>query len=121
MNIRRKIIDLAAMALPPSRQRIPLTEGLAHDIGLSRNELVEFASRGSEVAPRMERMARLFGIGDTAALFERWRNYDMVQACAACPHKRRCDQLLHSGNARPDEAGFCPNSDHYRTVATRAA
>lgn len=75
------------------------------------------ALRQIAVAPRMERMADLFGVAGALTRIERWRSDEMDARCAQCRRKPDCDALLSDRRAHPDDAGFCPNRDHFRLIA----
>lgn len=79
--------------------------------------LIDRALLHIEVAPRISRMAELFGVRDALPEIERWRGDEMAAACAACPHRVECAALLRSADARADGAGFCPNLAHFRAIA----
>lgn len=71
------------------------------------------------VAPRMERMATLFGAAEAMQDTETWRNRDMVERCLGCRHTDHCARVLGARQAGPEMAGFCPNAGHFRSLAAR--
>lgn len=80
---------------------------------------VQLALDQIAVAPRMERMATLFGAAAEMAGSEAWRSRDMTTRCIACRHTTDCARVLGAADADTTMAGFCPNVGHFRTLAAR--
>lgn len=120
MTIASRIVEAARRVLARDRLSRQLGSSMPHDIGVGGNELVDFAVQSIEAAPRMSRMRAVFGLKDRGPHVERWRNDEMVHACARCAHKQQCDRTLRGRAAAPGDVAFCPNRDHYATLAARA-
>jgi hypothetical protein len=85
----------------------------------TRTDPLTRALRQIAVAPRLERMAALFGADDAMTRIEGWRSDEMDALCAECRRKAACDALLADRGAHPDDTGFCPNHGHFREIAAR--
>lgn len=96
------------------------------DLGMSREQIVDFAMMPADTEQRMRTMAGIFGLTP----HEMRREYDaylhMVQTCGHCGVRRQCSETLaHADQAEPADCGFCPNArdfaDRAAMKATRAA
>ncbi len=82
---------------------------IAHDIGISKDDLVSMAKKGPNSAALLERMLVALGVNaeahkDAAVL------HDLQRLCVTCGHKQQCTHELASGNAAEHFRQFCPNA-----------
>jgi hypothetical protein len=89
------------------------------DLGMTRDQILDFASAPADTEQRMAAMARIFGLSMDELRREYATYLDMVQTCGHCSARRQCsDTLAHAAQAHPEDCGFCPNARDY---ADRAA
>lgn len=85
---------------------------IAHDCGISPEQLVELAKAGPHAADEMPEMMRTLLIDPTEvelrfrALFR-----DMQINCSRCHAKRQCRTDLKDGTAPTEFVDYCANSD----------
>lgn len=92
-----------------------LTELDLNDLGLSRDQLLDFLRMPQDITERVTAMAAIFGVSEA----DLKRNYpqwiDLLTTCGHCADRRSCRKVLDKADdARPEEATFCLN----RTVFT---
>lgn len=89
------------------------------DLGMTRDQILDFASVPADTEQRMATMAGIFGLSLDEVRREYATYLDMVQTCGHCGARRQCaDTLAHADESRPEDCGFCPNARDY---ADRAA
>ncbi|NML74052.1 hypothetical protein HHL25_07955 [Rhizobium sp. S-51] len=86
-------------------------QSIAHDCGISPDQLVELAKAGPHAADEMLEMMRALNI-DPAEVEMRLRAQfrDMQINCAHCASKGECRRDLANGNAAANFAQYCANS-----------
>lgn len=82
---------------------------IAHDIGISKDDLVSMAKKGPNSAALLERMLVALGV-DAQAHKDMSVMHDLQRLCVTCGHKQQCTHELASGSAAEHFHQFCPNS-----------
>ena len=95
-----------------------MSAGDIADIGMTPAGMTALVVLPADVRERMEAMAAVFGLGADRLHAERWRAFDMIQACGHCPHRRACAVALARPEVTPDHCAFCPNAAAYRELAS---
>lgn len=94
-----------------------LEERDLEDMGLSREQVEDFACMPEDVPDRIEAMARLFGLG-AAQLRADYPTYlELVHDCGHCAERRLCARILVRADATPAAAAFCPNAHTYAAMS----
>ena len=89
-------------------------EALAHDIGLSVNDLEEAMHADPVSQERVAKMMAQFGLNEAAIReFSPVTERDITRLCARCDHKSRCDHELADGTAAQHAHEFCLNADSF--------
>ncbi|MEZ5756297.1 MAG: DUF1127 domain-containing protein [Paracoccaceae bacterium] len=99
-----------------------LTDRDLDDLGMTRAQVIAFATMPADVPDRVARMAAIFAIPE-ADLKANYADYlELLGTCAHCADRAACSLLLHKGDiARPQDATFCPNAPIYAERARTAA
>jgi hypothetical protein len=84
---------------------------IAHDLGISSNELATLAAKDANSADLLQKMLVALGVDpknfacdDPAAL------RDLQRLCVNCRQKQRCAHEFDVGTAAENYREFCPNS-----------
>jgi hypothetical protein len=84
---------------------------IAHDLGISSDELATLATKGANSADLLQKMLVALGVDpkkfaydDPAAL------RDLQRLCVNCRQKQRCAHEFDVGTAVENYREFCPNS-----------
>jgi Family of unknown function (DUF6455) len=99
-----------------------LTDRDLSDLGISRDQLVDFLRMPQDITERVTAMGAIFGLPES----ELKRNYpqwiDLLSTCGHCTDRGACRRVLDKGVvARPDEASFCGNRAAFADLAQRVA
>ncbi|WP_434613740.1 DUF1127 domain-containing protein [Tabrizicola sp. M-4] len=99
-----------------------LTDRDLDDLGMTRAQVMAFATMPADVPDRVARMAAIFGIPE-ADLKANYADYlELLGTCAHCTDRAACSLMLRKGDiARPQDATFCPNAPIYTERARTAA
>jgi len=109
------------------RQRLALCdnseiERIAHDVGLSSNELRRMAKLGPDAAKELlERMDALHLDADAVAKNEPATMRDLQRLCSNCLSKKRCQRDLVLTPNSPIWHQYCPNADTLDELQREAA
>lgn len=91
-----------------SREEI---EQIAHDVGVSPNELRILAERSADSASGLPRMMVALGIdGEQVKAHEPQVMRDLERLCSGCRDKGRCERDLAGGTAPAHYHDYCPNN-----------
>lgn len=90
---------------------------IAHDCGISADQLVELAKAGPHAADEMIEMMKALNI-DPAEVEVRLRSQfrDMQINCAHCASKGECRRDLGAHAAAENFAHYCGNADHLNAL-----
>ena len=87
-------------------------ERIAHDIGVSANDLRNMAKRGPDAAEQLlERMAALHLDANAIARNRPATMRDLQRLCTNCIDKKRCQRDLVLTPNSPIWHHYCPNAD----------
>jgi hypothetical protein len=99
-------------------------ERIAHDVGLSPNDLRHMAELGPDAAKQLlDRMALLHLDPDVVAKNEPATMRDLQRLCSSCVSKKQCQRDLLLTPNDPAWRHYCPNADtldELRSEATTA-
>ena len=91
------------------------------DLGMTRAQVMAFVTMPADVPDRVARMAAIFGIPEAELKVNHADYLELLGACGHCPDRAACARLLHKGDARPQDAAFCPNAPIYSERSHAAA
>ncbi len=86
-------------------------EKIAHDLGVSSDELASLASKDAKSADLLQKM--LVALGVDPKNFEndnRMVMHDLQRLCVNCRQKQRCAHEFDVGTAAENYREFCPNA-----------
>lgn len=87
------------------------------EIGMTASGLHSMIRLPGDIRDRMEAMAAVHGVRPAQIDAERWRAFDMIQACGHCPHRRACSVALADPQITAEDCTFCPNAPAYHELA----
>ena len=92
---------------------------IAHDLGLSPNELRSLASRGPGAAKEMPKLLEALHIS-IARIAERDPLVlrDLQRVCSLCDSKRRCHGDIAAGTLAEHYQDYCPNAQTMEALAS---
>jgi hypothetical protein len=87
-------------------------EHIAHDLGVSANDLHELVQSGPHSADELPKMMAALNL-DLADIrrIEPLVVRDMERVCGLCNHKNRCHHELAAGSAAANHREFCNNAE----------
>jgi hypothetical protein len=97
-------------------------EALAHDVGVSIEELFQLVERGPQSADLLPQLMRKLGLDPKAV--ERAEPVvmrDLQRACGLCDNHDRCDHDLDVGVILPAYHDYCPNAQTLDALMADAA
>jgi hypothetical protein len=91
------------------------------DLGISRDQLLDFLRMPQDVSARVMAMGAIFGVPED----ELKRNYpqwiDLLTTCGHCADRGACAKVLAKGSeADPAEAAFCGNRSVFSDLSAQA-
>lgn len=99
-----------------------LSEGDLLDLGLGRDQLRALVETPKDVGERVHAMAKVFGVTDADLTADRGNYVDILCTCSGCRDRSACAHELAKGTAaRPEDCGFCLNTDEFDRMAGKAA
>lgn len=90
---------------------------IAHDIGVTQDELVSLAGKTPDSAQVLDRLLRALGVERVAHQDEAVMN-DLKRLCIFCGEKQRCQHELAAGSAVEHFRQYCPNAFTLDTLIT---
>ncbi len=95
-------------------------EMLAHDNGLSTDDLISLVERGPRSADEMNALMQVLGIDAyEASLSEPLDFREMQITCSRCGEKSRCRRELAEGTAPATFPAYCGNADQMNELRAR--
>ena len=82
---------------------------MAHDLGMSAQDLAAISSKGPNSAALLERMLTALGV-DAQAHKDAALMHDLQRLCVSCDAKQRCVHEFATGGAVKHFHEFCPNA-----------
>lgn len=90
------------------------------DIGMSREQVLDFLNMPRDINERIIAMGRIFGISELELKRDHLQWVDLLTVCGHCADRGACARVLSKGDAaRPSEAHFCGNRASFSTLATQ--
>ena len=99
-----------------------LTDRDLNDLGLSRDQLLDFLRMPQDITDRVTAMAAIFGVpeADLKRNYPQW--IDLLTTCGHCSDRGACRKVLDKGSdARPEETTFCLNRPVFAELSQPAA
>jgi|APEBP8051073178_1049388.scaffolds.fasta_scaffold00002_536 hypothetical protein len=100
-----------------------LTDRDLDDLGLTRQQVTEFARLPADVPARMAGIARIFGLTPEDIARDNAAYVELAETCGSCGARRQCARTLAAapGQITPADVGFCANARSYAFLAGTAA
>ena len=99
-----------------------LTDRDLDDLGMSRQQVLDFARMPADITERVIAMGRIFGVPREELERDHDQWVDLLSVCGHCADRGACALVLAKGDiARPADAGFCLNRDTFSTLAHPAS
>jgi hypothetical protein len=118
LNQIRRFLD----RLDQRKQVDALSDHDLYDLGMTRAQVIAFATMPADVPDRVTAMATIFGIPAKDLKSNRADYLELLGSCADCRQRAKCARLLDDAHhAQPAEATFCPNAALYTAQAAHAA
>jgi Family of unknown function (DUF6455) len=90
------------------------------DMGISRDQMLDFLRMPRDISERVKAMGAIFGVPED----ELKRNYpqwiDLLTTCGHCADRGACSKVLGKNNAGPAEAAFCGNRTAFAGLAAHS-
>ncbi len=84
---------------------------IAHDLGLSSQELELFVNKGSDAADELPKLLRALGVDpQRLASSNPGKMRDLQRLCITCGDKGQCRHDLAAGTAASRYRDYCPNA-----------
>jgi hypothetical protein len=85
---------------------------VAHDLGMSSDELVSLARQGPHAADQLPKLLRALGVDPhELASVEPATMRSLERVCITCGHKEQCEHDLAAGTAaQGNYSDYCPNA-----------
>lgn len=84
---------------------------VAHDLGMSTEELVSIARQGPHAADQLPKLLRALGVDpDKLASEDPTTMRSLTRFCIVCAHKGQCEHELAAGTAAENYHSYCPNA-----------
>jgi hypothetical protein len=92
------------------------------DLGMSREQVLDFLHMPRDIDQRVTAMGAIFGLSETELKRDHGLWVEILSTCGHCADRGACAKFLARGHeAQPDEATFCGNRGAFRDLATYAA
>lgn len=93
---------------------------LAHDIGVTRDQLMTMEARGSKAGVQLSKRMQVLHKDENNLPVSEWATLrDMQRVCSVCGSKWQCEKDLRE---RPEDSkweDYCPNAETLRSLAKR--
>jgi len=84
---------------------------IARDMGLSRQDLLLIANKGSHAADELPKLLRALGVDPQKLTTDNRANFrELQRICITCGHKNLCQHDLSAGTAASHYREYCPNA-----------
>lgn len=99
------------------REVSALTDRDLHDLGLSREQVLQFLEMPDDISDRVTAMGAIFGVplADLKRDHAQW--IDLLTTCGHCADRAACSQVLGSAHPQPADCGFCGNRQSFADLA----
>lgn len=88
------------------------------DLGVSRDQALNFVTLPDDVPGRIAAMGRIFGLTEADLTRDRGEWEQLLMTCNSCRELGACRRLLADADlATPTQAAFCPNSGRFALPA----
>lgn len=95
-----------------------LTDRDLADLGMTRDQLLDFLAMPTDIAQRVTAMGAIFGVPEAALRRDHGQWVDLLSSCGHCADRGTCARVLELGDlAHPDQAHFCGNRPVFQALA----
>jgi hypothetical protein len=99
-----------------------LTERDLDDLGMSRQQVLDFLRMPRDITERVTAMGAIFGIPEAALKRDHAQWLDLLSTCGHCNDRGICARVLALGSeADPAGIDFCGNRRTFASITPRAA
>lgn len=99
-----------------------LTDRDLLDLGVSRDQLVDFLRMPTDVSDRVTAMGAIFGVPEADLKRDHAQWIDLLHVCGHCADRGACAKVLARGtNVDPASIDFCGNREALRARARDSA
>lgn len=92
------------------------------DLGMSREQVLDFLRMPRDISERVPAMGAIFGLSEAELKRDHGLWVDLLSTCGHCADRGACTSLLAKGDmAQPSEATFCGNRAAFGDLSGRAA
>lgn len=96
-----------------------LTDRDLDDLGMSRDQVLDFLRMPADITQRVTAMGRIFGLPPEALRRDHGQWIDLLTTCGHCADRGACARVLALGDqAVPSQAPFCGNRDAFADLGS---
>ena len=96
-----------------------LTDRDLDDIGLSRNQVVDFLHMPLDISERVTAMGAIFGVPEAELKRNHAQWIDLLTVCGHCTNRAACATALASDHPDPGACSFCGNRQSFASIAAQ--
>lgn len=91
------------------------------DLGISRDQMLQFLRMPQDISERVAAMGAIFGVPEADLKRDHGQWIDLLTTCGHCADREACSKVLAKGSAaQPSEATFCGNRSTFTDFAAQA-
>lgn len=99
-----------------------LTDRDLADLGMSRDQVLDFLRMPPDVADRVTAMGAIFGVPETELKRDHAQWVDLLSVCGHCASRGACARVLAKADAAdPATVDFCGNRETFASLSPQAA
>lgn len=88
------------------------------DLGMSREQVLDFLKMPRDIGERVSAMGKIFGLSQAELKRDHALWVEILSTCGHCADRAACAKLLATGDtAQPGEATFCANRGTFADLA----
>lgn len=87
------------------------------DLGLSRDQVMQFLHMPADITERATAMGAIFGVPEADLKRDHAQWIDLLTTCGQCADRKACSALLDSDQPQPADCGFCGNRRSFADLA----
>lgn len=87
------------------------------DLGLSRDQVMQFLHMPTDITERVTAMGAIFGVPEADLKRDHAQWIDLLTTCGHCADRKACAAVLGSDHPQPADCGFCGNRRSFADLA----
>lgn len=87
------------------------------DLGLSRDQVMQFLHMPTDITERVTAMGAIFGVPEADLKRDHAQWIDLLTTCGHCADRKACSAVLGSDHPQPADCGFCGNRRSFADLA----